>query len=425
MPAINNMTDRTNDMSSGTQGDWKHRLYLILKLSSKINSILNVKEIIEAIAEGTKEILESERCTVFLLDSINKEIFSWVALGMEEAEIRFPIGKGLAGYVADSGETLNISDVYKDKRFNPEIDKKTGYRTKNILCMPMRNQKARIIGVFAVLNKKEENFTIEDEEVLGLLSKQAAAALESAQLYEELKKSFDSFINTLAETIDARDPMTAGHSRRVSKYSLIIAEGMGYSAERKEALRYASMLHDLGKIGVRESILVKPDQLLGDEYEQIKSHATITRKILELTYFSTEFKDIPLAAASHHESMDGTGYPQKLKGDQIPEMARIIAVADVFDALTYTRRYRKPMSMENTLALIRKDTGTKFDPGCVEAFLKQKVYDVLKILNEGEENEVAENSSQVFGDVTLGEIDKIEDIKVVEEFNKYYTAGIS
>lgn len=404
--------------------EWKRTLSLLLKYSSEITVLDSVKEILYTIANATKEVLQADRCTVFLLDKEKNELYSWVAHGLGRHEIRIPIDKGLAGYVATTGKVLNVKDAYRHKRFNPEIDKDTGYRTTTILGMPMKNQIGRIIGIFQVLNKNNGVFTGRDEEILRLLSQQAAAAIESTQLYEEITRSFTSFINTLAETIDARDPMTAGHSQRVCRYSILMAEKMGYTQEKIEVLKYAALLHDLGKIGVKEAILTKSGQLTEEEFIHIQTHTRITRKILERTYLQPRFKDIPVVASSHHEKMDGSGYPDKLKGRNIPKMARIMAVADVFDAITYRRHYREPMSMSKVISELRKDNGKKFDIECVNALLNTKVYDILSIMTEGTEKEISVSDRDKFNSMLLEELGEMLDNGtkdgVVKEFRKYY-----
>ncbi len=407
--------------------EWKRRLSLMLKYSSEIKISTNVNDILNIIADVTNKILLSDRTTVFLLDKEKNELFSWVAHGIEGQQIRFSANKGLAGYVAKTGKILNIEDAYKDKRFNPQIDKITGYRTKTILCMPMKNQMGETIGVFEVLNKNAGGvFLQQDEEILRLLSLQAASSIESTQLYEELEKSFSSFINTLAEAIDARDPMTAGHSRRVCHYSVLIAEKMGCAHEKVDVLKYAALLHDLGKIGIRESILTKQGRLTDDEYRHIQTHAEMTRKILECTYFQRKFKDIPVAASSHHENIDGSGYPNKLKGKKIPVISRILSVADVFDALTYIRHYRNPISMDKVIQELRKDSGKKFDPVCINGLLNIKIYDILKIMTNGTDKQITKSDQNKFNNVTLKKLEEIfntgSNNGIIKAFNKYYPA---
>ncbi len=169
------------------------RLASLLQVAESLGSTIDLDELLFRVMEVVRERLNADRCTVFLIDHERNELWSKVALGLKQ-EIRFPIGKGIAGHVARTGEVLNIPDAYADSRFNPEVDKKTGYRTRNLLTMPMYNKRNEIIGVFQVLNKKEGPFTSDDEELLHAISSIAASAIENAQLYDELNRSFISFM---------------------------------------------------------------------------------------------------------------------------------------------------------------------------------------------------------------------------------------
>ena len=197
------------------------RLRLLFNVTRNITRELTIDRLLLRIMDEVKNVLNCDRCSVFIMDEENQELWARVAHG--EDEIRFPSHLGIAGYVATTGETLNIPDAYADHRFNPNIDKQTGYRTRNMLTIPMRNKMRDIIGVFQALNKFGGPFTSQDEELLDAIGAISAGQIENAQLYEEQKKTFDSFIETLATTIDARDPMTAGHSKRIAMYADEIA----------------------------------------------------------------------------------------------------------------------------------------------------------------------------------------------------------
>ena len=197
-------------------------LVSLVKIGRSITAQTDIDVLLRVIAEETKIALQADRCTVFLLDTEKDELWSKVALGLDSQEIRFPASKGLAGYTVKTGESINIKDAYNDARFNPDVDKSTGYKTKTILCMPIKNNNQEIIGAFQVLNKLNGVFTKNDEDLLVAIGGSASIALENAQLFEQQKELykeqkllFESFINTLASSIDARDKITAGHSSRV------------------------------------------------------------------------------------------------------------------------------------------------------------------------------------------------------------------
>ena len=370
-----------------THAQVKDPLIALVKIGQAVAVEKNIDNLIKNIAEETKTALNADRCTVYLYDKERNELYSKVATGIEGVkELRIPANKGLAGHVAQTGETINIKDAYKDKRFNPEVDKKTGYKTKTILCMPIKNFNQEIIGVFQVLNKFDETFTIDDEDLLIAISSSAGISLENAQLFEkqnklleEQKIIFDSFIETLASSIDARDKITSGHSSRVKMYATLIAQEFGMEKNDIYILEKAAALHDIGKIGIRDSVLQKEGKLTPEEYKHIQEHVEITHHILEKIHMSDDFQQITDIACSHHEKFDGTGYYRGLKGEDIPFGGRILAVSDVFDAITSKRHYRDKMPIEKVIDIIMKGSGTHFDPLVVEKFLAVKLSAIVEV----------------------------------------------
>ena len=370
-----------------THAHLKDPLIALVKIGQAVAAEKNIDSLIRTIAEETKIALSADRCTVFLYDKENNELYSKVATGLDDfKELRIPADKGLAGHVVQTGETINIKDAYNDKRFNKDVDKKTGYKTKTILCMPIKNFNQEIIGVFQVLNKFDETFTIDDEDLLVAIASSAGISLENAQLFErqskmieEQKIIFDSFIETLASSIDARDKITSGHSTRVKMYSTLIAKEFGMEKNDMYILEKAAALHDIGKIGIRDSVLQKEGKLTAEEYKHIQEHVEITHNILEKIHMSEDFQQITDIACSHHEKFDGSGYHRGLKGTDIPFGGRILAVSDVFDAITSKRHYRDKMPIEKVIDIIMKGSGSHFDPLVVEKFLAIKLTDIVKV----------------------------------------------
>lgn len=370
-----------------THAQVKDPLIALVKIGQAVAVEKNIDNLIRNIAEETKTALNADRCTVYLYDKEKNELYSKVATGIEDfKELRIPADKGLAGHVAQTGETINIKDAYKDSRFNPDVDKKTGYKTKTILCMPIKNFNQEIIGVFQVLNKFDETFTIDDEDLLIAIASSAGISLENAQLFEkqnklieEQKIIFDSFIETLASSIDARDKITSGHSSRVKMYASLIAQEFGMEKKDIYILEKAAALHDIGKIGIRDSVLQKEGKLTPEEYKHIQEHVEITHNILEKIHMSEEFQQITEIACSHHEKFDGTGYYRGLKGEDIPFGGRILAVSDVFDAITSKRHYRDKMPIEKVIEIIMNGSGSHFDPLVVEKFLAIKLSAIVEV----------------------------------------------
>ena len=190
---------------------------------------------------------------------------------------------------------------------------------------------------------------------------------ELSDTYEKLEKAYLDSIETLRYTVEAKDPYTRGHSDRVAEYSVLIGEKLGLSEQDLRTLRIGGLFHDIGKIGIPDSILLKESKLSDDEYSQIKNHPTIGAHILQN---ATIFQDILPIVKHHHERYDGNGYPSKLKGEEIPYFARIAAVADTFDAMTSKRTYRNAIPLEEVKEEIKRCEGTQFDPNIAETFLE-------------------------------------------------------
>jgi HD-GYP domain-containing protein (c-di-GMP phosphodiesterase class II) len=293
----------------------------------------------------------------------------------------------------------------------------------------MRNKMRETIGVFQALNKFGGPFTNEDEELLDAISAISAGQIENAQLYEEQKKTFDSFIETLATTIDARDPMTAGHSKRIAMYADEIAKVVKLTDAEREILRTSALLHDYGKIAVREAVLTKKGRLTPEEFEHIQSHPKYTRRILEKINFSRNLKDVPRIAGAHHEKLDGTGYPDGLKDKEIPKLSKILAVCDVFDALTSQRPYRDRMNFFKVLSIINRGAGTDFDDFYVAALKKIRL-DRLLVIMEDEHRDLLRMadlkflSSFMLTDLLYAHSEEEpsrEQEKLITVFEKYYT----
>ena len=198
----------------------------------------------------------------------------------------------------------------------------------------------------------------------------------------ELEQAFESFIRTLATTIDAKHKLTAGHSTRVTEYALFLGQFFNLSDEELEVLKYAGLLHDIGKIGIPDAVLTKCGRFTPEERAIMNEHAVWTDNIVGKIRLPRNLKEVPRMAACHHEKMDGTGYPYGLKKDEIPFFARLLAVGDVFDALTSKRDYPKydkdqelgldAMSMDRAFSILEKDQNTHFDPDIIKIVLEKR-----------------------------------------------------
>ncbi|MCE9583883.1 MAG: HD domain-containing protein, partial [Planctomycetes bacterium] len=288
--------------------------------------------------------------------------------------------KSLAGYTAATGEVLNIPDAYAipasaEYHFADEYDRKNNYRTHSLLSVPMKKLDGEVLGVLQLINARNEKGVIEpfhtDWEPLVLsLASQAAVAYGNALLTLDLKQAYLDTIMRLAIAAEFRDTDTAVHIRRMSMYSEAIAAAMpGYTPAMIEQILYAAPMHDIGKIGVSDRILQKPGKLTDEEFTEMKKHTTIGAAILE----GAEAPILKLSheiALAHHEKWDGSGYPYGKKEADIPMSARIVAVADVFDALSSLRCYKPPFPYDKAVAMIQEGAGKHFDPACVAAFTR-------------------------------------------------------
>jgi len=284
----------------------------------------------------------------------------------------------MAGYTANHGLTLNIADVYKissDKPYkhNPSFDKNNDYRTQSMLVVPMRDHQGRVIGVLQLINAQNDRgktaaFGKVMEELIESLASQAAVSIINTRLTQNLKQAYLDTIYRLAMAAEYKDMDTAMHIRRMSRYSEVLAKKLGPDPDWVELVLYASPMHDVGKLGVPDAILTKPGPLTPDERKIIENHTTFGAKILEGS--DSELLELSRNIAwSHHEKWDGSGYPRKLKGEGIPLAGRIVAIADVFDALTSRRPYKPPFPLAQAREIICEDKGKHFDPTVVEAFV--------------------------------------------------------
>lgn len=238
-----------------------------------------------------------------------------------------------------------------------------------------------LLGIMIIDSSQEANaFTEKDLNLVTNIANQTAQMIKNSLLHEELKLLFDSSIRTLSAMVDARHSLTAGHSQRVTEYSLMIAREMCIDKQELDVLEFSALLHDIGKIGIGDHILLKEGAFTEEEEMTMKTHTEKTKVILNNFKFPASLHDVPDVAACHHEKVNGQGYPYGMTGDQMPALAKIIAVADVFDALTSVRDYPKynsketincePMPLEDVVSILKNESGSHFDPEVVSAFMR-------------------------------------------------------
>jgi putative nucleotidyltransferase with HDIG domain len=360
----------------------------VLEITRSFASAPTLEQLLLRVAEQTCAAIGADRTTMFLVDDRAQQLWTKSTNALEIKEIRIPIGVGLAGHVAVTGGILNVRDCYAhpiwSKGMGPSIDQQTGYLTRTILVMPVKAGSGRIIGIFQILNKLRADgsgprrgetewpvFTDEDVEFMESIAASAAIAVQNAYLVEQTKDMFTSTVQVLATTLDRRNPETAGHSQRVAISAEILARRFKLPPIEVEKVRIAGLLHDIGKIGVPEAVLNKNGKLDDEEFAQIRRHAAITREILEQIRFLEGYEDITIMAGQHHEKLSGKGYPLGAAGDAITLGGRLLAVADIYDALRQRRVYKPPMSVAQALGILHGDTERgDLDPQAV-ALLEQ------------------------------------------------------
>ncbi|MCD6098846.1 HD domain-containing protein [bacterium] len=340
----------------------------IIKISQLFSLKYPLPVLLEKITEETCKVFAAERSSIFVVDRKRRSLWTIAATGVEI--LNLPIDEGIAGYVAITGEEVFIPDAYKDSRFSPKMDRITGFHTKNIAALPLFDPQKRITGVWELLNIDEKEAGEEQFELLRIVAGEIAVALSNALLFDQLKKSLNSFIMTLALTIDERHPFTRGHTKRVAEYSVGIAKEMGLPEDRIEKIRIAAILHDYGKIAIPDSILKKAGSLTPEEYEIMKTHSQLTYDILKNVELPEGCEDVVKIASLHHERIDGSGYPYGLSDDQIPIEAQIIGIADEFDAATTIREYSGAKSFKTAKKEIEEQRGKKFSEEVTDAFIR-------------------------------------------------------
>lgn len=348
-------------------------LHVLNETMTQISATLNLDNITQFIVTRSKEEIEAEASFLMLVQNGGKTLVIKKTEGLSE-----PTLKALSGEIDD----IPLGVVIKERKFinykyEPSENKAPAFigvkePIRTLLAVPLicsnLPQPLGVLGVVNALRGKE--FTEKHTEFLATIAGQAAIAIANVYFCEELRHAHQGTIMRLSIAAEFRDNDTASHLRRMSTYSAIIASRLKLRPEQVELIQLASPMHDIGKIGIIDSILLKPDKLSPEELEEMKKHTIIGGAILNNA--ETELLKVSQQIAlCHHERFDGSGYPKGLSGDKIPLAARIVAVADVFDALTSKRAYKPAYSVEDAIEYIKEQKGKHFDPQVADAFLSE------------------------------------------------------
>ncbi len=403
--------------------DRKEKLARLIQIGIDVNHIRDLDVLLEKILSEARALVCADAGSIYIKEDSNLK-FSYAQ--NDTLQKKLPPGKKLiyttfsmpinnhsiAGFVANNGKTLNIPDAYQISTnlpfsFDKSFDEKVGYETHSILAEPLQNTRGQIIGVLQLINAKNDSaeiepFDVEDEPLIQHFANYAANAIERAQLTR-------TTIMRMISMAELRDPKETGpHVNRVAAYSLELFEA--YAKKRnmpkdavesqRDSLRMAAMLHDVGKVAISDLILKKPGRFTDDEYEIMKQHTILGARLFKDA--RSEFDEISAEVAlNHHERWDGLGYPgfvdvttgEPLAGygdgngnargkraDEIPLFGRIVALADVYDALSSKRVYKEAWNEEQVLEVLKAESGKQFDQELVEVFFE--ILDVIHSIQQ-------------------------------------------
>lgn len=341
--------------------------HIIHQISESIDRMHTSEDIYQGMSALAARYLDSEKTAVLLLDRSTNQLLVIAVHGFEEEAIgqsAATLGQGVLGKVAAEGQPM-FGQGENETRLSNFLPVKGPF-----FVVPI-NIREEIFGVLLVGEKSGGlPYNGEDMFVARFLCQKAVLSIENIALYESMVANMHSTLGALVSAMEAKDPYTRQHSRRVTNFSVLTAQAMNLSIDQVESLRFAAYLHDIGKIGVKDHILLKDSRLSDQEYEQIKLHPVIGEAIIQAMDLTQNERSI---IRHHHERWDGRGYPDQLSGEGIPLLARIVAVADAYDAMTSDRPYRKAKNRDDAVREITRCSGEQFDPKVVEAFLEMLV----------------------------------------------------
>lgn len=382
----------------------------LLDVSIALSSERDLEKLLDLILKEARRITHADAGTLylvtkdgrleFMLSQVQTLFRRWGEKATRDRFHSFTMDiskKSIAGYVALTGETLNIDDVRKipeDSSFsyNPAFDEKNDYQTVSMLVVPIHKRDGTISGVLQIINALDSegqviSFDKSHEKLALSLASQAGVAIQNARLNKDLHSAQVETILRLGYAAEYRDKETSNHIKRMSKYSAVIANDLNFSGERVSDILFATPMHDVGKLGIPDSILLKPGKLTEDERKVMNEHTIIGGLILS----GSDSKLLQLSkkiAMTHHERWNGEGYPNGLRGEEIPIEGRITAVADVFDALSSKRVYKDAWPLEKVTKYMKDERNRQFDGELVDILLRNMpiIEQIRENHNDGDED---------------------------------------
>ncbi|RMF45445.1 MAG: HD domain-containing protein, partial [Deltaproteobacteria bacterium] len=370
------------------------KIQLTRELGQAVESRTSREDLLQAIIDVLAENLDFDRGMMFLLNQGETSLLYKAGFGLSREELQGvkppidvepgPRSHPLAA-VLKRGEPLLVNDLRQLHAISHHAFCRwmTHLGSRAVLCCPIRTQNRPTGLLILDLRTPRRNLLESDLQLVEGLTPLIGIGLQNARLLLQQSSQFQSILQVLAASIDARDFLTAGHSAQVTEYAVGICRTMALSEEFTDVVRIAAMLHDYGKLAVPDFILKKAGELTAEEKALIRTHPDKSREILERIPFEGIYRQIPEIVGAHHEKMDGSGYPKGLKGEEIPLGARIIAVADFFEAITSKRHYREPMSFPAALQLLAEESLIHLDPQVVDAFIRYVNANKLCLVDTG------------------------------------------
>ena len=362
-PAVSQTILRRLAITDAPKGD---RLVLeaLLATSREMMAFEDLPALLERVLDRLSSIVKPDRAAILLVDA---ETGALIPRAVRPSGAYSSVSEFASSTVVRQALTGRDVFIVHDIRMDPRLQQAASVLlagVRSVICVPLLGRSGPI-GVLSADRLGVEQFTSELADYAAAFAGHAAAALETAQLYDERGRHFRATLEAFAKAIDARDPYTAGHSARVTAYPLVLARQSGKHAAEFEAIRRGGMLHDIGKVGVSDAVLLKEGPLDARERVLMQAHVTIGHNMLvSLPFLGASLQ----AVRGHHERWDGKGYPDRLGGMDIHPHARLMSVADSYDAMTSARPYRAALSAGEAARRLRADSGAQFDPAAVELF---------------------------------------------------------
>ena len=336
-------------------------LALLYNFSERMATSLNIEEIAGLAIAEAKKYIPATVASVMIQNEYTGKLEIASEFSKYNNRFVFNAEDAIINNILMEGKAEIIDDLPRDSRHTKSMAK-----IKSMICVPIMVKNANL-GIIVFGHEKHNMYSNDHLKLFWAIAFQTAVSIENAKLYSVLEETFFQTIKALAESLEMRDPYTGGHTQRVMNYSMVIGSSMGLSKAYMSRLKLAALMHDIGKIGIGDSILLKGGKLTSEEFKIMKKHTEYGSEVLKNI---KHFNDILPGVRNHHERYDGKGYPDGLKGEKIPLMGRIIAVADSFDAMVSDRPYRKALDLEFAIDELKQNAGTQFDPKIVKAFVK-------------------------------------------------------